>query len=135
MKLENLSRRERVEVADQNVKPVLMSLDSFEQRANLARAPAFIPLGKARAEMQSKHARLAAGRNDLEKRMPGARGIVPLVIINFRTTQKTDRVILSRGPKRVFRRLRDTLDDGRIDRLLKNNEVRRRRHDRFGKRL
>src|SRR4051794_21035311 len=135
MKLENLSRRERVEVADQNVKPVLMSLDSFEQRANLARAPAFIPLRKARAEMQSKHTRLAAGRNNLEKRMTRARGIMPLVILNLSTTQKPDRVISPRVPKRIFRRLGDAFNDRGIDRLLKDDKVRRRCNDRIRKRL
>src|SRR4026208_1457474 len=97
-----------------------MSLDSFEQRTDLTRAPAFIPLRKTRTEMQTKHARLASGRNDLEKRMTCARGIMPLVIVDFRTTQKPDRVISSRGPQRKLRSVGNTLNDPRIDRLLKD---------------
>src|SRR5215217_2562431 len=112
-----------------------MSLDSFQQRADLARSPALIPLRKPRAEMQTENARLAARRNDLEKRMPRTRRVVPLVIINFRATQKTDRVIPSRGPERKLRRLRETLNYSGIDRLLKYNEVRRRSHNRFRKLL
>src|SRR5215203_6730319 len=114
---------------------VLMSFDYVEQRADFARAPAVIPLRKARAEMQITYARLAAGRHDLEKRMPRARRIVPLVIVDFSATQKTDRVISSCGPKRRLRRLRDTLNYSRIGRFLENNEVRRRGNNRFRKRL
>src|SRR6185369_9095706 len=113
------------------MKAVLMSFDSFKQRSDLARAPPFIPLRKTRAEMQTEHTRLASGRNDLEKRMTRARRIMPLVIVDFRATQKSDRVISSRRPKRKLRRLRKTLNDSRIDRLLKDYEIWRRRNDRF----
>src|SRR6185369_14953750 len=112
-----------------------MSLDSLQQRANLARASALIPLRKTRAQMQAENARLTTSGNDLEKRMPRARRIVPLVIDNFRATQKTDRVISSRGPERKLRRLRQTLNYRGIDRLLKYNEIGRRGNDRFRKRL
>src|SRR6185436_12735762 len=40
---QNFSRRKRIEVADQSMKAVLMSLDSIQQRSNLARTSAFIP--------------------------------------------------------------------------------------------
>src|SRR4029078_11953607 len=112
-----------------------MSLDPFQQRTDLACAPALIPLRKTRTEMQTKNTRLTTSGDDLEKRMPRARRIVPFVIVNFRATQKTDRVISSRGPKRKLRRLRDKLDHSGIDCLLEDNEVRRRGHDRFRKRL
>src|SRR5215813_1437808 len=100
-----------------------MSLDSFQQRPDLARAPAFIPLRKTRTEMQTKNARLTTSRNDLEKRMPRARRIVPFVIINFRAAEKTDRVISPRGPKRKLRRVGETLNYSGIDCLLKYNEI------------
>src|SRR6185369_4437950 len=112
-----------------------MSLDSLQQRPDLARAPALIPLRETRTEMQTKNAHLTASRNNLEKRMPRARRIVPLVIVNFRATEKTDRVISSRGPERKLRRLRKTLNYSGIDCLLKYNEVRRRSNNRFRKRL
>src|SRR5215218_5103619 len=117
------------------MKPILMSLDPVQQRPDLARAPAFIPLRKARAEMQTKNACLASGGNDLEKGMTRACRIMPLVIIDFRATQKTDRVISSCRPERKLRRLRETLNYIGIDCLLKNNQVRRQRNDRFRKRL
>src|SRR6185369_15064905 len=43
VQFQNFSRRKRVEVTNESVKPVLMSLDSIKQRSNLARASAFIP--------------------------------------------------------------------------------------------
>src|SRR5215213_9501409 len=67
--------------------------------------------------------------------MTRARRVMPLVIVDFRATQKPDRVISSCSPERKLCRLRETLNHLRIDCLLKNNQVRRQRNDRFGKRL
>src|SRR6185369_622946 len=131
IELQHFSRRERVEVSDKDMKTVLMTLDSIEQRSHLACAPPFVPLRKSRAQMQPKDSSLATGKHDFEKRMPRSRGIVPLVIINLLPAEKTDRVILSRGPNWKLRRLRDSLDHKRIRCFLKNDHIRRRGHNRF----
>src|SRR5215211_7935144 len=100
-----------------------MTLDPVEQRSDLARAPAFVPLRKTRAEVQTKHPHLTSRRNDLEKRMPRTSRIVPLVIIHLLATEKTDRVIASSCPERKLRRFGKTFDDQRIRRFLKDDEV------------
>src|SRR5687768_12192748 len=46
--VQRFSRRERVEVADQHMKPILVSLNAIKQRTDLARAPALVPLRKSR---------------------------------------------------------------------------------------
>ena len=105
--------------------------DDSANRVAIARAPAFVPLREARAQVQPKHARLTSREHDLEKRMPRSRGIVPLVIVDFLATEKTDRVVSSRGPNRKLRRRGETLDYFRIGRFLKYNQVRRCCNDRF----
>src|SRR5688572_7010454 len=55
--VQRLSRRECVEIANQHMKPILVALNAIEQRADLTRAPALVPLRKSRTEMQAKHTR------------------------------------------------------------------------------
>jgi hypothetical protein len=57
--------------------------------------------------------------------MPGSGGIVPLVIDDFLATQKTDRMIPSRGPERKSSGCRQTLNYVRVRRFLKDHEIRR----------
>src|ERR1041384_5192121 len=112
-----------------------MTLDPVEQRADLSRAPAFVPLGKTRAEVQTKNPHLTSSRNDLEKRMPRGLRVVPLVIIHFLSTEKTNRMITSSSPDRKLRRFGDAFDHGRVGGLLKNDEIGRSGDDRFRQRL
>src|SRR5690242_21223476 len=109
-----------------------MSLDSFEQRTNLTRAPPLVPLRKPRAEMQTKNTHLAVGGNDLEKRMARARRVMPFVISNLLFADETDRMVPPRGPERKTRFGGETFDNVGIDRFLKNNQVGIDRVDCFG---
>src|ERR1044072_5598442 len=89
IELQRFSGRKCIEVSNQDMKTVLMTFDPVEQRSDLARSPAFVPLRKSRAQVQPKHSSLTAGKHDFEKRVPRARGIVPLVIINLLAAEKT----------------------------------------------
>src|SRR5687768_737079 len=112
-----------------------MPFDSLQERTDLTRAPAFVPPRKARAQVQAKHTRLAARRNDLEKRMARARGIMPLVIGDFLAAEKTDRMIPARRPERITRRGRDAFNDFGMRGFLKDDEIGRCRFYRFRQRL
>src|ERR1051325_973732 len=112
-----------------------MTIAAVEQRADLARPPAFVPLRKSRTQVQTKHAHLTSGGHDLEKRMPRAGRVMPLVILNLLSTEKSDRVIASRCPERKLRHVRETFDDHRIRRFLKDDEIRSSGDDRLRQRL
>src|SRR6185503_16199911 len=112
-----------------------MTFDSIQQRPNLTRAPAFIPFRKASTEMQTKDPRLRPCGNDFEKRVSRACRVMPLVIVDLLAAEETDRVISARGPEWKPGRFGDTLDDFRMRRFLKYDQVRRSRNNRFGKRL
>src|ERR1051325_216578 len=81
--------------------------------------------------MQAKDSRIATGGNNLEKRMTRAGGIVPLVILDLETTQKADRVIAARGPVRKLCRGSEARDNVRINRFLKDHQIRRGGNNRF----
>src|ERR1051326_5980806 len=81
--------------------------------------------------MQTKDSCVSPRRNNLEKRVAAARRIVPLMIINLVTTQKTDQMISSCGPERKLRSGREAFDNMWVDRFLKNNEIRRGRNNRL----
>src|SRR5690349_21938521 len=81
--------------------------------------------------MQSKHTRVALRRNDLEKRVARAGGIVPLVISNLLFADVADGMMPARGPERKTRCGGEPFDDVRIDCLLKHDEVRIYRVDCF----
>ena len=85
--------------------------------------------------MQAKDSCITSSRNNLEKRMARIRRVVPLVIFNLVTTQKTDRMISPRGPEGKLCSRREAFDHVRIYRFLKNNEVRCGRNDRLCQRL
>lgn len=131
IQFQNFSRRKRVEVADQRVEAVLMPLDSVQQRSNLTRAPAFIPPGKSRTEMQTKNARITSRRNNLQKRMTRARRIMPFVILDLFTTQEPDRVVSARCPERKLSGLGDTRNHRRISSFLEYDQIRSGCDDRF----
>src|SRR5690349_17568893 len=111
------------------MQPILMSFYSLQQRSNLAPSPSFVPAREPRAQMQAKHARFSSGGNNFEKRMSRSGGIVPLVIRYFLSTQKTDRMIATRGPERKTRRDGQSLDHVRTRCFLKHDEIRRDRFD------
>src|SRR5688572_27910794 len=117
------------------MKPVLMSLDSLQQRSNLAPTPPFVPARKPRTQVQTKHSRLRARRNDFEKGVTRSCRVVPLVIRNFLSTKKPDRMVPSRGPERKSRRRRQSFNHFRTRRFLKDDKIRRRRFDHFRQRL
>lgn len=50
---------------------------------------------------------------------------MPLVICDFLSTQKTDRMIPARGPERKTRRNGQSLDHVRMSCFLKHDEIRR----------
>src|SRR5436190_266495 len=98
MEFEHFSGRQCIEVADQNMKTFLVTFNSLQQRTNLTRTSTFVPLGKSRTQVKSENPGLTFSGNDLQKRMSGACGIMPLVIRNFLTTNKPYRMIFARGP-------------------------------------
>ena len=67
--------------------------------------------------------------------MPRAGRIMPLVIIHFLATEKTNRVISSRCPEWKFRGFGDTFNNHGSRGFLKDDEVRSSSDDRFRKRL
>jgi hypothetical protein len=81
--------------------------------------------------MQSKDPGLITSRNYFEKRMARSCRIVPLVISDLVTTQKTNRVISSRCPERKLRGDGQPFDNVRIYRFLKNDQIRRGRNNRL----
>src|SRR5262249_11421419 len=135
VQLQDLTRRKRIKVADKHVKTILMTFDSFQQRPDLAPAPAFIPTRKPRAQMQTKHTCVSSSRNDLQERMPRPRRIVPLVISHFPAAQKSYRMIPPRRPERKSSRGGDTFDHLRMRRFLKNDEIGRSGFDRLSQGL
>src|SRR5688572_9759535 len=76
--VQQLSRRQRVEVTCEQVASVLMLGDRPQQRAQLERPAAFCPGRVHRAEMHAEYAYFAAGKLDLEKRMAGDSWLVPI---------------------------------------------------------
>src|SRR6185503_2001194 len=87
------------------------------------------------AEVQTKDSRLRPCGNDLEKRMPRACRVMPLVIVHLLSAEKTDRMISACGPEWIFGCFGETLDDVGMRRLLKNDKIRRSSNDCFRKRL
>src|SRR5262245_11865022 len=63
--------------------------------------------------------------------MTRARRIMPLVILDLLTTQKTDRVVSPRCPERKLSGLRDTRNHRGISRFLEDDQIRSGCDDRF----
>src|SRR5205807_5971556 len=64
--IELLARRERVEIAGDEMRAVAVALDRREQRSQLARAQPLGPVRVNRRQMDAEHAELAAREDDLE---------------------------------------------------------------------
>ena len=67
--VEQLPRREGIEIPGQDVEAVLMLRDGFQQRAQFDHAPAFGPRGMHRTQVHAEDPRFASGQLNLEKRV------------------------------------------------------------------
>jgi hypothetical protein len=68
--LKGLIGRQRVEIAREDVKPMLMPFDALKQRAELVHSPPLGPRRVNRTEVDAKHPRLAVPGHNLDERMP-----------------------------------------------------------------
>src|SRR4051812_21786921 len=96
--LQPLARRERVEVAGDDVEAVLVLADAVEQQTDLPRATTLAPVREPRTEMQPEDPRMPALEHDLEEWMLRAEGTVPRVMRNGESAQKSRRISLPRAP-------------------------------------
>ena len=74
------ARRERVEVAGDDVKAVLVFANAVEQQPDFSGATALAPFREPRAQMEAEDARVWGVEHDLEERMSRAARAVPRVV-------------------------------------------------------
>src|SRR5688572_3022654 len=69
VQLQQLAWRQRVEVAHQHMKTMLVPFNAFQQRTNLACPPLLVPFREPGAEMKPEDPRFGFGRHHLQKGM------------------------------------------------------------------
>ncbi len=65
--IEQFAGRQGVEVSDEYMKTVLISLNTFKQRLDFSYPSSFAPLGKGRAEMKAEYSFLSSSENNFEE--------------------------------------------------------------------
>jgi hypothetical protein len=134
-RIEPFSRRERVEVARDDVKrervvlPLQLLLYSFEKSPQLTSALPLRPVREPRAKMQNEEPRISVREGDLEHCVPRSWQVSPVVLANRDVAQKPCRVRRSGAEGAEARKGGDTLDNFRISRLLQRDHVRLRGAD------
>src|SRR3984893_2966661 len=85
--------------------------------------------------MQAEDPRIAISRHEFQKRMLGARRIMPFMIGNLFPAEVADGVVHPRGPERQSSCFGQLLDHSRMGGFLKDDQVRSNCLDRLGQRV
>src|SRR4029453_15208354 len=95
--IEQLARRQRIEVTHQHVKSLLMLLYDLQQCAELPDPPPLCPVGVDCAKVHAKNPNLISCRHDLQKK-PSFWQRMPFIMTDFVSAYESKRMALTCGP-------------------------------------
>src|SRR4029453_4042701 len=122
--LERLAGRNRVEVPDQHMKPVvLMAGDAAQQRTKLQDSAPLRPGGVHRAQMHTEEPHALAGRHHFDERVARDPRPYPFGECDRTTTQEAERLTRERSPFGHVGQGVNSLDVGGFRRLLQQHQI------------
>jgi hypothetical protein len=98
VKVEQFAWRERIEVADEDVRSVLMLLDRQQQRAKLVASPLLRPRRVHGAQMDPHDPPRAASRDDFDEGVARDARLPPFHMIERLPRQVAERLAAARAP-------------------------------------
>ena len=122
--VEQFPWRERVEITSQHVESMLVSFDAFQERTQFLYAASFGPRRVNGAQVHAKDTDPIAFGHDFQKRVARHARVMPFSVKDRQTADKSQRFARTGTADLHAGALSQPFDNGRLGRLLKDDEVR-----------